>query len=166
MKQTEAIFRDLVQQHAGIIEKTARGFAHGDQRGDLRQEILLAIWRALPRFRGDAQLTTFIYRVCQNAALAWIRQQSRYDARHTQASDDAIAALTNPDASTKPIEERLLYQAIRKLPDFDRSLVLLYLDDLSYTQIAEITGITVNNVGARLTRARARLQNLVEESHE
>jgi RNA polymerase sigma-70 factor (ECF subfamily) len=118
---------------------------------------MLAVWKAIPSFRSRAQATTFLYRVCHNAALTWKRTRQNYLRRVEHA--EWFASGSAPSGQPQLDDERLeqLYAAIRRLPEVDRSLVLLSLDGLSYQEIAVIHGISESNVGARLTRIKQRL---------
>lgn len=152
----ERRFTECVRDHAAILHKTANGFAPPGDRDDLKQELLLALWKALPGFRGDCQPSTFVYRVAHNAALTWKRAR-RGDER-LDPLDLHVYALpaSTPACNDRERLERL-YAAIRRLPPLDRSLVLLSLDGVSYDEIAALHGLTATNVGARLTRARQKL---------
>lgn len=146
-------------EHAAIVERAARAFARGADRDDLRQELLLAIWRSIPAFRGDARASTYLYRVVHNAALLWRR------GRHADTESlETVAEPAAPDAGGDERRLAALYAAIRRLPPVDRSLVLLSLDGVAYAEMAEIHGLTPNAVGARLTRARDRLATDLERS--
>lgn len=154
-------FHEWSEQHGAIVERAARAFARGADRDDLRQELLLAIWRAIPSFRGEARPSTFLYRVVHNAALLWRRGR--------RAAAESLESIVEPAAPEREGDEgRLaaLYAAIRRLPPVDRSLVLLSLDGVAYAEMAEIHGLTPNAVGARLTRARDRLATDLERSSE
>lgn len=152
----EQRFTQWARDHAAILHKTANGFAPRVDRDDLMQELLLALWKALPGFRGDCQPSTFVYRVAHNAALTWKRAR-RGDER-LEPLDPYVDALSAP-APARDERERVeqLYAAIRRLPPLDRSLVLLSLDGIAYDEIAALHGLTASNVGARLTRARQKL---------
>jgi RNA polymerase sigma-70 factor (ECF subfamily) len=163
--QGEILFRQWVDEHMGIMWKVARAFAGdlGDQE-DLLQDILLQVWRSTSTFDGLAQASTWIYRVAFNTAMAWKRKAKAY--RLTGRL--LVGELEVPDPGRQvqqAMEHRealeRLYAAIRQLPKLDRSLVVLYLDGGSYQQISEVAGISVNNVGVRLTRARARLAQIM-----
>ena len=161
-------FDQWLAGHAAILHHVARGFAWGADRDDLMQELLLALWNAVPAFRDEASPTTFIYRVAHNAALTWKRAQSGYRRRLGR-----FETLAKPDAADPPglpDERELLeqvYARIRLLPPLDRSLLLLHLDGVDYATMAEIHGLTESNVGARLTRLRQKLtQSLQDISHE
>jgi len=152
-------FHEWSEQHGAIVERAARAFARGADRDDLRQELLLAIWRAIPSFRGEARPATFLYRVVHNTALVWRRGR--------RAPVESLEAVAEPAAPETGGDERrlgALYAAIRRLPPVDRSLMLLSLDGVSYAEMAEIHGLTPNAVGARLTRARDRLASELERS--
>lgn len=150
-----------MQEHGAILHHVANGFAEGDDRKDLMQELLLAVWKAIPAFRCaipafrcDARPSTFIYRVSHNAALTWKRTQRNY-----QRKVDEFQALAPTETSSHPpapaaaLLEKV-YAEIRKLPLLDRSLMLLSLDGLSYRDMAAIHGLSESNVGVRLNRAR------------
>jgi RNA polymerase sigma factor (sigma-70 family) len=157
-KDQERLLEQWANAHAGILRKVARAFARDDaDQADLVQELLHALWLALPGFRGDCSSATFVYRVAHNRALNWQRTRRRYRKR----VDDAhrLGALTPPPPADPDSQRQLeqLYQVIRTLPALDRTLVLLYLDDLSYAAIHDITGLTETHIGVRLTRIRREL---------
>ena len=162
----EALFKTWLQEHRGIVVKVARSFAPADADGaDLQQELLLQLWLSLPTFAGQAKPSTWIYRVCLNTALTWRRGTARRE-RHLEPGADytRVASATGSPADCAGDRELLdqLYAAIRALPGSDRALVLLSLDGLAYREIAEITGLTENQVGVALTRARKRLAELMK----
>jgi RNA polymerase sigma factor (sigma-70 family) len=165
-RQQEEIFDSWLREHAAILHHVANGFATGADRHDLMQELLLAVWRAVPAFRAASLPSTFIFRVTHNAALTWKRTEKSYRQRldNFQAlnTESTVAAHASagetPDA---PLE--LLYAAIRTLEPLDRSLVLLQLDGVSYAQIAEIHGLSESNVGVRLNRIRHKLTAIIQE---
>jgi RNA polymerase sigma-70 factor (ECF subfamily) len=155
-------FERWVQDHRAILHHVANGFAEGDDRNDLMQELLLAVWKSIPAFRHGAQPSTFIYRVSHNAALTWKRTQRNYRARLERfQSEPAVAAPAPPDASDQDLLDRL-YAEIRKLPPVDRSLALLMLDGVSYAAMAEIHGLTESNVGVRLHRLKQKLTDAMK----
>ena len=150
-------FEDLVARHEAILRHVVNAFAVGADRDDLMQEVLLAVWQALPSFRGGAQLTTFLYRVSHNTAMTWRRARQGYLRR---VGEVAAGGLWGPaDSANDPKTEQLerVYAAIREFPPLDRSLLLLWLDEIGYREIASIHGLEENNVGVRLNRARTRL---------
>ena len=131
-------------------------------RDDLLQEILLALWRALPTFRGQSSLRTFIYRVAMNRAATF--RGRRYRRAEYEMSDAFQDSAPAPDARMEAVDEReRLTRAIRVLPPALREVVLPYLDDLAVAEIAELLGITENNVRVRLARARQHLRTLLQQ---
>jgi len=110
-------------------------------------------------------LSTWIYRVCLNTALAWRRTTTRRENRIEASADLSQMTTHAPSPAESAAKRELLeklYAAIHDMPDFDRALVLLMLDGLAYRDIAEITGLTENHVGVALTRARKRLAELLK----
>lgn len=159
-------FSAWLDRHAGVLHHVANGFAEGADRHDLMQELMLAVWRAIPGYRADAQASTFIYRVAHNTALTWRRTQKNYRERIDRLGAQADIG---PMADSRREHEALehIYAAIRRLPPLDRSLILLHLDGLDYAGIAAIHGLTESNVGARLTRLRQKLTTALEAiTHE
>ena len=130
----------------------------------LIQEILLQVWLSIPRFERKAKPSTWIYRVALNTALAWQRRDQRQRRRQFRPFVWAMDVATNESEQAHQRERiERLYTAIRRLPKADAALVLLYLDDLSYREIAEILGISEVNVGVKLNRAKKALAELMKE---
>lgn len=157
-------FASWMRDHVAILYRVVNAFAAGDDRHDLMQEVMLALWRAAPAFLGQSQSSTFVYRVAHNAALTWRRTERKHQ-RHVAVAGD-IDWMSRPEGgrsrSDTPARLETLYAAIRTLPPVDRSLILLSLDGLGYREIAEIHGLSESNVGARLTRTRQRLAELMK----
>ena len=154
-----------------MLHHVANGFARGVDRDDLMQELLLAVWRAVPAYRGAAGASTFLYRVAHNAALAWCRARKSYAARldrfETLSPEAPLPAASRDPAGREREALAHLYACIRVLPPVDRSLVLLQLEGLSYAEIAEVHGLSETNVGARLSRIRQNLTaSLKHIAHE
>ncbi len=162
-REHTAVFEDWIAHHGAILHHVANGFAAGADRHDLMQELLLALWRAVPAYRGRAQAPTFVYRVAHNAALTWKRTQSNYRRRVEQFENWQQAEPLPADTGGREREAlEHIYAAIRQLPPLDRSLILLHLDAVSYADIAEMHGLTESNVGVRLNRLKQRLTQMLE----
>lgn len=160
----DAIFAEIHRDHLGIIMKVTHGFVVAPaDRDDLFQEILIALWLALPRFNARAKLTTYVYRVALSTALNWKRSRQRYG-RKLEDYTQALPVLT-PAPVPEPERLRWLYARIHELPPIDRSLILLSLDRLNYSEIAEITGLSEANVGVRLHRIKQQLVLASEKFH-
>jgi RNA polymerase sigma-70 factor (ECF subfamily) len=165
--ERQAIFDTWLRDHAAILHHVANGFASGADRHDLMQELMLAVWHAVPAFRGAARPSTFIFRVTHNAALTWKRAERNYRRRIDSLHDEqsSVPPVHSNDASVETPDDalELLYGAIRRLEPLDRSLVLLQLDGVSYAQIADIHGLTESNVGVRLNRLKQKLTAIIQE---
>ena len=148
----------MLQRHQGIYWKVARTFAdtHADEQ-DLAQEIVITVWNAIDSFDGQAKESTFVYRVALNRAITWQRRKATYDRHLKSFGEQHRPSKPDIDTSDTSLQLKELYAAIRRLPDADRSLVLMHLDRLSYREISDVMGISESNVGARLSRIRKRL---------
>jgi RNA polymerase sigma-70 factor (ECF subfamily) len=150
-------FLDLVHEHQGIVRRVCSLYAAtSEDRDDLYQEIVLQLWRAYPGFRGDAKFSTWMYRVALNTALLSRRRGDRR-VRTTNDLDLADAPAVEPGRDDDDL--RALYAAIRTLPTLDRAIVLLYLEQHTHDEIAEITGLEPKNVGVRIVRIKKRLRD-------
>jgi RNA polymerase sigma factor (sigma-70 family) len=166
-RQQKTIFDAWLRDYAGILHHVANAFATGADRHDLMQELMLALWRAVPAFRAASLASTFIYRVTHNAALTWKRAERGYRRRldtFEESQPPTTEAAGHPPADDSGERLELLYTAIRALEPLDRSLVLLQLDGVSYADIAAIHGITESNVGVRLNRIKQKLTAIIQET--
>ncbi len=158
---------DWWREHAGVLHKIARLYADtAEERDDLVQDMLVQLWRSLPRFAGQCAPPTWIYRVCLNTALTWRRDETRRRRRVIAVETPPEPACDHPGPDARhQHQDRLdaLYAAIRRLPKTDRVLILLLLDDQSYREIGQITGLNENQVGVALTRTRQKLNHLLSE---
>ena len=131
---------------------------------------MLQAWRSLPQFQGRASSSTWLYRVALNTALGWHRNEHRRQVREQRIVELDDLPVAGPDSTQQAVQSELvdrLYAAIRQLSKTEAAIVLLYLDDLSYRQMAEVLGISENLVGVKLNRAKKALGKLLnEESHE
>jgi len=160
-------FTEWAHEHGAILHHVVNGFAAGDDRNDLLQEVWLAVWKSIPLFRGQAKPTTYLYRVSHNAALLWVRTEKNYR-RRVEKFGESVPGGFAPDADALA-DERLakIYSAIRGLKPLERSLMLLSLDGLSYREMAEVLGLSESNVGAKLNRIKNQLtQTLKGNKHE
>ena len=163
----DARFRIWVSEHAGAVLKVARAYTKTTEDcQDLVQEILLQVWRSLPKFEERSSAITWFYRVALNTALGWQRDERRRQGQQIAGIEIDTVVSNNADSATsvanREIVERL-YDAIRQLPKTDAALVLLYLDELSYREMAEVLGISESNVGVKLNRAKKSLGELMRE---
>lgn len=164
----EQLFHQWLQDHSGILGKVVRAFTQTSQdREDLLQEVLVQLWSSLPRFRGEAKASTWIYRVAFNTALAWKREAKPLKTQVSLSEIDPPAETGRPETLARDQQIERLYAAIRQLPGIDASLALMHLDGLSYQEMAAVVGISENHVGVKLTRIRQHLaRSLQGDPHD
>lgn len=158
----EARFETVLDQFGEALWRITSGYADQDaDRRDLHQDILVAIWRALPRFEGRSSLKTFVYRIAYNRGMSF-RASLR---RRSHSSLDQRQSDAGPGPE-EDLEHRrrleLLRGAVRELPPAQRQVVMLRLDGLSHRQIAEVVGISEGNAAVRLSRAKKTLEQLLQ----
>jgi RNA polymerase sigma-70 factor (ECF subfamily) len=163
----ESLFKSWLAEHGGAALKVARAYTTTDEDcRDLVQEILLQVWRSLPRFQGRASASTWSYRVALNTALDWHRKEYRRRSHQRSIFEMDDLPQTGADGAQQVAQREVLerlYAAIRRLPKTDAAILLLFLDDLTYRQIGEVLGISENHVGVKLNRARKALGELLRE---
>ncbi|PYO96679.1 MAG: sigma-70 family RNA polymerase sigma factor [Gemmatimonadetes bacterium] len=154
---------EVIRAHGDALERVAWGYVdNAPDREDLMQEILVALWRALPRFRGEASLRTFVLRVAHNRAISFALRRRRFEDLPEERLDPDPAPLADERLIDEQQRDRL-FHAIRTLPEAQRQAVMLYLEGLSQREIAELQETSDNNVAVRLTRARKALRTLLVE---
>jgi RNA polymerase sigma factor (sigma-70 family) len=153
----EAEFLALVDQYQGIIHKICRLYRDSkEDREDLFQEIVFQLWKYAHTFRGDAKFSSWMYRVALSTAISAFRKK-KPAIKYLPVVPDEPYVPQQPDENREE-----LFLALKQLNDADKALITLYLEDLSYQEIAEIVGITESNVGARLNRVRTKIQQLLK----
>ena len=157
-------FDEVLREHGPALRRLVHAWERERAaREDLWQEILFALWRALPRFRGECAERAFVFRVAHNRALTH-RFKSRPDEESLEAAAETHDPRPSPehDAVAAQHRQRLLH-ALRALPVAARQVLTLSLEGFSRAEIAEVLGITENNTGVRLSRARKLLQEQLGE---
>jgi RNA polymerase sigma factor (sigma-70 family) len=160
----KARFDTLLSAYGQAVARLAAGYEFdAGEREDLVQDIWLAVWLALPRFRGECSERTFVYRIAHNRAISHVDRRAR-------AHKPAATPPDLPDAAAGPAESdeqartlAALLRALRALPVIDRQIVQMSLDGLPQREIGEVLGIRENHVAVRLNRARKRLRELMEK---
>lgn len=157
-KEKEFIAR--IDQHQGILHKVSMVYAKdpGDKQ-DLYQEIILQLWKSYPSFRGTSAFSTWMYRVALNTAITLTKKPtlSLEIPKNYSSSLDWEAEM---EASE---DVKILYRAISRLNKIEKAIILLWLDEKSYEEIAETIGISLKNVSVKLVRIKKRLAELIEK---
>ena len=156
-------FLEFLNRHQSVLRRVCRIYADSpEDREDLFQETVYQLWRSYPSFRGESSTGTWMYRVALNTAISALRRKTK--ANLEVALEAGLAQVPAPDPSVGEagrIDQ--LYRMIRRLNQVDRALVLLYLEDLSYKELASILGLSESNVGVKLNRIKAKLQSFAKE---
>jgi RNA polymerase sigma-70 factor (ECF subfamily) len=160
MKELEIEFAQIAREHKGTIYTVCYMFSNNeDDVADLYQEILVNLWKGFTKFRGESNIRTWIYRISLNTCISFERKKHRKVDTIPLTMD--INLFDDSDDDTKQVQ--LLKNRINKLSPFDRAIVLLWLENLSYDEIGNIVGITAKNVSVRLVRIKEQLKNMSNE---
>ena len=158
--EKEQQFIAIIENNRQVIYKVCYMYAADDDHfKDLYQEVLINLWRGIDRFRGDAQLSTWIYRTSINTCVTYYRRNHKHD---EMLSLEGVSVVDNDDG-TRLQQIKELYRLISRLDRMEKAIILLWLDEKSYDEISEITGLSRNNVASRLRRIKIKLQHFSEE---
>lgn len=157
----EVGFVELVDAHQGLIHKVCILYeTDHDAREDLFQEIVLQLWKSFPNFRGDSKITTWMYRIALNTAISALRKYKRKPfTEDIKEYHFNISEQYDNEEQKENLQK--LQRAIRQLPEIERGMIMMALDEIPYEEIAETIGITQNNVRVRMNRIREKLRNLM-----
>ncbi len=166
--ERRAMFLRLMSEYQAALHRLAAAYAHdpSDQE-DIVQEIAIGLWRAIPQFRGESSERTWLYRIAHNTAITAVTKLRRRGRTESALEDAPASAVAVKDGSDERLIEQqkheLLLKATRELSASDRQMVALHLEDLSYREIQEITGISEGAIATRLSRIRDRLTSKIRE---
>lgn len=156
-------FIRTIELHRGIIFKVCKMYCPvNDDCDDLYQDIVAQLWKAWSGFRGDAKISTWIYRIALNTAISGFRKQKRNPLVNSLDTDDIN--ISQDDGRKKKEDLEMLHMAIGMLSDVEKAMIMLYLDDVSYEEISSIMGITQNNVRVKMLRIREKLKNIMTKT--
>ena len=156
-------FLKLITENQGIIYKICYVYANSrEDKDDLKQEIILQLWKSYPGFLGKSKFSTWMYRIAFNTAITNIRKSKQHP---------IIEALSGIETNFSEKEDidyldddiNSLYKAIAKLKDVEKSIIMLYLEEKSYNEIGEIIGISEKNVSVKLVRSKEKLKKLMSK---
>lgn len=155
-------FISQIEKHQGIIYKVSRMYCDKEEcRQDLFQDILVQLWQSFPTFNKESKFSTWMYRVALNTAIA----QFRKDKKNNEDTLQEIPVNIPEEESYKEKEDRreLVQKAINKLSKAEKAIIVLYMDDYTYEEISEIAGITLSNVGVKISRIKTKLEKILKE---
>lgn len=155
----EESFEFIIKNYKSMMLNVCRIYSNGEREemSDLFQEVLLNIWKGIHTFEGKSSLTTWLYRVTLNTAISHLRNKKKQIP--IVEIREEFNHLTDKNKPDEQLE--ILYEAIEKLNEVDKSLIFLYLENKSHKEIAEILGISVSNVGTRIQRIKIKLEHII-----
>lgn len=161
----EQEFLQIIKSNQGIIHKVTNIYCNNaEDKKDLFQEILSQLWKSFPKFKGDSKVSTWMYRVALNTSITSFRKTKRRRERFdSENSEIEFGAEDNTVIQRE--EEKLLYKAISQLTDIEKSIVMLYLEDYSFEEIAEMIDISQNYVRVKMTRIKAKLKKIMKSEY-
>ena len=146
-------FTELLYQNQGIVHKICNlYFSNRLEKEDYQQELIIQLWKAFPSFKNQSKFSTWMYRVCLNAAIDILRKEKTQPQFVKFDNTEANKIVDNSDESSSNHEK--LFQVINKLSAIDKAMITLYLDEFSYKEIAEIVGISESNTGVKINRIK------------
>ncbi|MFW2136807.1 sigma-70 family RNA polymerase sigma factor [Soonwooa sp.] len=159
-KQKE--FSQLIKSNQGLIIKVSRLYTNSlEDEQDLFQEIVLQLWRSYDSFKGNSKISTWMYRVALNTAITLFRKRTKSPL--TSELDEVHFEYEQEQDDEKQAQISLLYKVIKLLPNVERAIVMMYLDDISYKEIAETLGITEVNARVKMNRLKKTLKELMTQ---
>ena len=157
-KQQNQIFQELIEQHKGILFKVARTYCQDeDDRQDLIQEIMIQLWLSFYKYNEKFKISTWLYRISINVAISFYRKNAVRKSSSIPL-DEQISQLKEDEKTETEQQLNLLDQFINELKEFDKALILLYLEDKNHVEIADILGISAGNVGTKIGRIKDKLK--------
>ncbi len=162
-QSTENQFVEIIKLHQGIVHKVCGMYRHDlDDRKDLFQEIVIQLWRAFPKFRQESKISTWIYQIALNVAISDFRKESRRP-KKVELSEHLMNISDNAYDSETEEKIQQMHFAIAQLSEIEKAIVMLYFEEKNNEEIAEIVGITQNNVRVKMTRIREKLRTLINQ---
>jgi RNA polymerase sigma-70 factor (ECF subfamily) len=161
-QEAEKQFEKHIKEHELLIYKICRIYAYTDaDRQDLFQDIVVQLWNAYPKFKGESKLSTWLYRVAINTAITGLRKKKDF----IQSFEHNALPANISDDNSLHAEERLqeMYKAIEQLNQVEKAIVMLYLEDKTYEEMEEILGINQRNLRVKMNRVKDKLRNLTNK---
>ena len=157
--QTEKEFITLIQKHEGILHKICFVYAKNDaDKEDLYQEIILQLWKSYTSFEGKSKFSTWMYRVALNTAITLARKPRMFE----KPGNEIPGSYEFESKMDYSEDVKILYKSISQLKKVEKAIVLLWLEEKSYTEIGEAVGISDKNVGVKLGRIKSKLAEIIK----
>lgn len=158
----ERLFLEMLETHKNLIAKVCYVYtSHNADFEDLYQETVVNLWQGFDRFRGDAKISTWIYRAAINTCITWLRRNKKHTCNVPLENGMAVAA----DETNRMSEYKHLQALISRLKPLEKAIVTLWLDEKSYDEIAAITGLSRSNVAVKLHRVKEKMSRMEDDSN-
>lgn len=155
------IFLSVIQAHKGIVYKISNAYCKNtEDRKDLVQEIMVQLWKAFDNYDNDYKYSTWIYRISLNVAISFYRKEKTRNKISSSLNEEILEFTDANIYEEKEADLNILQQAISQLRDLDKALILLYLEEKSHKEIAQIIGISQTNVATKI----GRIKNVLKEN--
>lgn len=165
MNISEEKFAEIIEENQARLRHLCKVYTNCAQdEKDLFQEMIIQIWRSLPSFKGDANISTWMYRIGVNTAISFIRKKKTrqdYYSSYKKEKEGEATGYYEPGYSKIDEQAKRLYEAIDKLNVSEKAIITMYLDDFSYKEIGFVTDMTENYVGVKLNRIKQKLSKLI-----
>ncbi|MGS2763183.1 RNA polymerase sigma factor [Sinomicrobium sp. M5D2P9] len=160
-KELEHSFVTELERNQNIVHKVCRLYTSTpDEHNDLFQEITIQLWKAYPKFRGEAKFSTWMYRVALNTAITLYRKSKKN--LPTQSYENILINLKASEYNDEEEQQlKLMYDAIKQLSDVEKALIFLYLEDKNYKEISDTLGITEVNARVKMNRIKSKLRTIL-----
>lgn len=157
-QKQQLFFQEVLEGHKGLLFKVTHAYCPNEEdRQDLIQEIMIQLWQAVPNYNPQFKISTWLYRISLNVAISFYRKNSTRTSKFTTL-DEQLAQRPFDEKSENEGHLILLEQFIDELREIDKALMLLYLEDKSHAEIADIMGMSVSNVGTKIGRIKEQLK--------
>lgn len=161
--EAEKAFESLIKEYEALLHKVCRIYAsYEPDREDLFQEIVIQLWKAYPKFKGASKLSTWIYRVAINTSITNYRKQK--DFILSVEPDHLPTQLSEQGEEQQEEQLDVLYNAIEKLNQIEKAVVMLYLEDRSYEEMEDILGISQGNLRVKMSRIKEKIRQITQTS--
>jgi RNA polymerase sigma-70 factor, ECF subfamily len=161
-QEAEKQFEKQISEHKSLLVKICRIYAYGEaDRQDLFQDIVIQLWKAYPKFKGDAKFSTWLYRVAINTAISGLRKQKKIIASYEPAGLSGHLS-DDPFSQIEEEQSKQLYKAIEQLSQVEKAIVMLYIEEHSYEEMEAILGINQGNLRVKMNRIKEKLRRLTK----
>jgi RNA polymerase sigma factor (sigma-70 family) len=155
---SEQNFHEIIERHKGVLFKVARTYCQNEiDRQDVIQEMMIQIWKSLHQYNNKFAISTWLYRIALNVAISFYRKNAALQSGKVSLNE-ATAPIQEVETNEKELQFNLLEQFISELNNLDKALMLLYLEDKSHAEIAEILGLSITNVATKVSRIKEKLK--------